>query len=486
MKKLSLLIFLLLSRHVQAQFRPYSLYPLSPVLTNPALVAADDYGQVTAHFRQSRVAGYRVPSLSYVHPFYGKANGNRYGGMGFALINQSAGPAGMYQVTGALGGFGYHLAPGPHHGLDAGLQLGLVNKRIAPGAVTTDAQFGAGGFDPTLPTGEPLDGPGRTAVAINAGLHWSYADLAGRRKASLGLALHNANRPAYPFLGERNREPVGYVVTGTFLAASRGNFSAEPTFRYFREGPTALGSVGAQFGYALGDRKETRVSATLWYHTNVSPGLGLQLETQGFVLGFGADGSSYRNTTMDGGNGAFEVALAWRINRKKRVDDRRAGAEPPPAEPVAETQPLPSPAQPSERAPDRTAATPPPAADSSATPSAVRREEAKLARQIAYPLGGTGLSAGDEQFLDSLARELKAHPDWQLRIGGHTCSLGSPATNAKVSLARAQAVRARLVQKGVPADQLRATGHADRYPIAPNDTEAGRARNRRVEFVLVK
>jgi outer membrane protein OmpA-like peptidoglycan-associated protein len=42
------------------------------------------------------------------------------------------------------------------------------------------------------------------------------------------------------------------------------------------------------------------------------------------------------------------------------------------------------------------------------------------------------------------------------------------------------------VQKGVPAAQLRATGHADRYPIAPNDTEAGRARNRRVEFVLVK
>jgi len=482
MKKLSLLIFLLLARHAQAQFRPYSLYPLSPVLTNPALVAADDYGQVTAHYRQSRVAGYQVPSLSYVHPFYGKAGGNRYGGMGFALINQSAGPAALYQVTGAMGGLGYHLAPGPHHALDAGLQLGLINKRIAPGAITTDAQFGAGGFDPTLPTGELPDGPGRTAVALNAGLHWSCADRAGRRKASLGLALHNANRPAYPFLGERNREPVGYVVTGSFRAAGRGNFSAEPTFRYFLEGPTALGSVGAQFGYALGDRKETKVSATLWYHTNVSPGLGLQLETKGFVLGFGADGSSYRNATMEPGNNAYEVALAWRINRKKRVDDRRAGAEPPPAEPVAGNQPLPSPAQPAE------ATAPPVPADSAATPSSPSpaREEEKLARQLAYPLGGTTLSAGDEQFLDSLARELKAHPDWQLRIGGHTCSLGSPPTNANVSRARAQAVQARLVQKGVPAAQLRATGHADRYPVAPNDTEAGRARNRRVEFVLVK
>jgi OOP family OmpA-OmpF porin len=96
------------------------------------------------------------------------------------------------------------------------------------------------------------------------------------------------------------------------------------------------------------------------------------------------------------------------------------------------------------------------------------------------------LSASDEQFLDSLARELKAHPGWQLRISGHTCSLGSPQTNAKVSLERAQLVQGRLVQKGVPASQLQATGQADRYPIAPNDTEAGRARNRRVELVFIK
>jgi OOP family OmpA-OmpF porin len=122
-------------------------------------------------------------------------------------------------------------------------------------------------------------------------------------------------------------------------------------------------------------------------------------------------------------------------------------------------------------------------ADPASTP-AERREE-RLARHIPYPLGGTGLSPGDEQFLDSLARELKAHPGWQLRIDGHTCSLGSPETNEKVSLRRAQLVQQRLVRKGVPATQLRATGHADRYPIAPNDTEAGRAKNRRVAFVMV-
>jgi type IX secretion system PorP/SprF family membrane protein len=245
MKKLFLLLLLLPARHVQAQFRPYTLYSLSPALTNPALVAADDYGQVTAHYRGSRVAGYRVPSLSYVHPVYGKVSGQRYGGLGFTLISQSAG---MYRVTGALGGFGYHVPLDARHSLAGGLQLGLINKRIDPGAVTTDSQYGAGGFDPALPTGETFDRPSRTAVAANAGLHWSYADLAGNRKALLGVALFNANRPAYPFLRERNREPVGYIVTGNWLAARRGRFSFEPAFRYFREGPTGFTSVGAWMG----------------------------------------------------------------------------------------------------------------------------------------------------------------------------------------------------------------------------------------------
>ncbi|MBD0256064.1 MAG: PorP/SprF family type IX secretion system membrane protein [Cytophagales bacterium] len=476
----ALLVLLLLARHAAAQFRPYTLFPLSPPLTNPALVAAGDYAQATAHYRASRGAGYQVPSLSYVHPLYGKARGHRYGGMGFTLISQSAGPADLYRVTGALGGFGYHVPLGSRHALAAGLQLGLVNQRIDPGAVTTDSQYGAGGYDPSLGNGETFDQPNRTAVAANAGLHWSCTDPAGNRKAALGLALYNANRPAYPFLRERNRQPAGYILTGSLLAARRGNFTVEPTFRYFREGLTGLGSVGAGLGYAPENRRETKLSATLWYHTSVSPGLSLQLETEKLVLGLAADGSSYRAGRAEAGNSAFEVALAWRMHRKKQVDRRHAAAEP-----LPEAQPLPTPDQTGEKTLDTTAATPQPAAaDPASTPAPSERQEERLARQIPYPLGGTGLSAADEQFLDSLARELKAHPDWQLRIDGHTCSLGSRETNEKVSLRRARFVQRRLVQKGVPATQLRAAGHADRYPIAPNDTEAGRAKNRRVEFVM--
>jgi type IX secretion system PorP/SprF family membrane protein len=494
MKKISLLLLLLLGRHVQAQFRPYALYDLSPVLTNPALVAADDYGQVTAHYRQSRGAGYRLPSLSYVHPVYGKVSGSRYGGLGFALINQSAGEAGQYRVTGAMGGFGYNVALGPHHSLTAGLQLGLVHKRIDPAAVTTDSQYDEGGFDPSLPTGESFDRPGHTAATANAGLHWAYTDRAGNRRASLGFALYHANRPAYPFLRERNREPVAYIATGSLLLVRRGRFSALPAFRYFREGDLDMGSIGTRFGHDLDAGGERKVSATLWYNTNAAgnfwPGVGLQLETEKFVLGLGADGSSLMTNQAGPGNGAFEVAVAWRVNRKKQRDVRHPQPEPIICGPGEEPRPLPDGDDPVEKAPAPITSVPQPspaAPDSTpapATPPPAPKAE-RLARRIAYPLGGTDLSAGDEQFLDSLARELKAHPDWQLRISGHTCSLGNPETNARVSLGRAQLVERRLMQKGLPPSQLRATGEADRYPIAPNDTEAGRAQNRRVEFVIL-
>ncbi len=284
---------------------------------------------------------------------------------------------------------------------------------------------------------------------------------------------------------------MGYVVTGSLLAARRGNFTLEPTFRYFREGITGLGSLGANLGYALENRSETRVSATLWYYTNVSPGLSLQLETEKLVLGLAADGSSYRASRAEAGNSAFEVALAWRINRKKQLDRRHPRPERVTCPPGEEDLSQPTRDQTGQKAPDRTAAPQPVTVGTDPTPTRettppVGRQEAQLARHIAYPLGGTGLPAGDEQFLDSLARELKAHPNWQLRIEGHTCSLGSPVTNEKVSLERAQFVQRRLVQKGVPAAQLRATSHADRYPIAPNETEAGRAKNRRVTLVVVK
>jgi outer membrane protein OmpA-like peptidoglycan-associated protein len=71
-----------------------------------------------------------------------------------------------------------------------------------------------------------------------------------------------------------------------------------------------------------------------------------------------------------------------------------------------------------------------------------------------------------------------------LEIQGHTDNVGSKATNRKLSTDRAAAVKSYFVQKhGIAADRLTTAGFADDDPVADNASEAGRAKNRRVELV---
>ena len=83
--------------------------------------------------------------------------------------------------------------------------------------------------------------------------------------------------------------------------------------------------------------------------------------------------------------------------------------------------------------------------------------------------------------LDALAQAAAQCPG-RLMIEGHTDSTGSPQTNQALSLARAEAVRAALAQRGLAQDRLQAQGLGDERPLADNVNAEGRARNRRIEF----
>lgn len=89
------------------------------------------------------------------------------------------------------------------------------------------------------------------------------------------------------------------------------------------------------------------------------------------------------------------------------------------------------------------------------------------------------------KLVHEIAAVLKDHPEiHRVYIQGHTDNVGSYAYNDDLSLRRASAVRAALIDRGIEAERLFAKGYGERRPIAPNDTPAGRAQNRRVEFLL--
>ncbi|WOC50969.1 hypothetical protein BPO_0322 [Bergeyella porcorum] len=86
--------------------------------------------------------------------------------------------------------------------------------------------------------------------------------------------------------------------------------------------------------------------------------------------------------------------------------------------------------------------------------------------------------------LDKLAEVLKNNPDTNINIYGHTDNKGAAAYNQTLSEKRAAAVKSYLVSKGIAGSRMFTMGMGLREPIASNDTEAGRAQNRRVEFAI--
>jgi outer membrane protein OmpA-like peptidoglycan-associated protein len=89
-----------------------------------------------------------------------------------------------------------------------------------------------------------------------------------------------------------------------------------------------------------------------------------------------------------------------------------------------------------------------------------------------------------EPRLNDIAQVLKRHPDWKLKVEGHTDSISADDYNLKLSQRRAAAVKAALVSRyGIEAARLTTDGFGETRPKASNDTLAGRARNRRVELV---
>ncbi len=88
--------------------------------------------------------------------------------------------------------------------------------------------------------------------------------------------------------------------------------------------------------------------------------------------------------------------------------------------------------------------------------------------------------------LDQFAQGLNQQPAMEVRIVGHTDSTGSDAINLPLSVQRAQSARDYLVSRGVAASRIRIDGRGAREPIADNSTEAGRARNRRIDIFLAE
>lgn len=116
----------------------------------------------------------------------------------------------------------------------------------------------------------------------------------------------------------------------------------------------------------------------------------------------------------------------------------------------------------------------------------VEKGEIKLKQQIQFALGQATLLAQSDALLAEIADALVRHPEVKkVEIQGHTDNTGTAERNDALSEARAQSVRSWLVAHGIASGRLVAKGYGPSKPLVPNVTRANRARNRRVQLVIL-
>jgi len=105
---------------------------------------------------------------------------------------------------------------------------------------------------------------------------------------------------------------------------------------------------------------------------------------------------------------------------------------------------------------------------------------------IQFDLDKSTFKAESYSEMDNLYSILLKHPQMRIQLNGHTDSLNSERYNMDLSARRAKAVYDYLIRKGISVDRLQWQGYGESKPLTENTTEAGRAINRRVEFMILK
>jgi outer membrane protein OmpA-like peptidoglycan-associated protein len=106
-----------------------------------------------------------------------------------------------------------------------------------------------------------------------------------------------------------------------------------------------------------------------------------------------------------------------------------------------------------------------------------------IALYINFDTGKSIIRDESKPIIEQIVQMMKSNPDLKIGVEGHTDNVGTPASNKTLSEARAKSVVSAIVSQGIAADRLSPSGYGQDKPIADNNTEEGRAKNRRVELV---
>jgi outer membrane protein OmpA-like peptidoglycan-associated protein len=320
---------------------------------------------------------------------------------------------------------------------------------------------------------ETLDASASFGWALDVGFHYQLP----WPGFTLGAVLQNLG-PATRVAEAYARLPINLKVGAAYQALPNLLLAMDYNQLFEQEGRISLGAeyifenlLALRAGY----RYQSAIDNNEYYEgygsnglSGLSAGLGLryhELRLDYAFVPYGFLGATHR------------IALTYAPAKPAEP----APAAPPAAAPVAAPTTAPTPA-------------PTPAPQRAAERQELEQKLQAVSRRIAlgeissiqFASGSAELTPASQKTVKEMAVLLGGYPDLVVRIEGHTDSQGIADDNLKLSQRRVDAVKDFLVKKyGLNTDHIQAVGYGQLRPIADNQTKAGRAKNRRVEFKVV-
>jgi type IX secretion system PorP/SprF family membrane protein len=467
------LIFLVLESSLFAQNIHFSQFHQTPLLTNPAMVGSETAIKGGFFYRNQFVGGgqaFTTPVLYGFYPLIRKKDNKHWAGVGAQILSENAGIGGLMRTTGGSLAFAYNFEISPLQKITVGAQGGFYSRNIFLDKLSTGSQWNdtRRTFDAALPNNLSTLNPTVNLPTADLGIMWQMLDTHQIQKAYLGIAARQLNQPNDAFTDISNKIPVVWVLTAGVKVFENEQISVFPSLRHIQQGSIRQTNIGSAFRYHFGtENKQSYASLNTWYSLQNALIAGIELYHKDYFFNFSYDFSSTRPQNLGTSNGAAEIGVGYRkyIGKKKIQKPK-----PPKKDTIITPQDI----------LDVTACIP----EDSTLNYALTGEEFDLfKRSVLFPYGSYLLDEGTKAFLDKIASTLIAKPETRIEISGHTCNTGKE--NMFISKARAIMVYNYLIRKGIDKSRLVPRGWADKKPITSNESEAGRVRNRRVEFRII-
>jgi type IX secretion system PorP/SprF family membrane protein len=477
---------------LKAQDYVFSLNQFTPVLYNPGSVASDNEGSLSFLNRKTNIG----PGINYTnncfvakYPLINREAGKRFGGIGVHFLQKDAGTSDLLQSVNIGLSLAYNLAIAKDQFISFGLQSNYNNTRTSLESLTSGNQWVASEFrfDRNAPLGEPITDTRVNYFSVNAGALWYWTDKVSQaQKAFAGVSFFNLNNPNQSFFAGESKIPMGYLVNAGAILYHTKRYHLVPQLLYQYDNYAHITNVMVSNRIFFSNDnpydviKSGHIELLGRYDLKKDLGVGVVFHQPGISFGFNYNVPLANSNQNQYFTNAFEFGiklsrLIWKPEPQKVTisnpstgrrnfefgDQHNTNNQG--QQQVSDTDII---------------------QKNIENYSKVNAVQFELDKNFRFEFGRTELNGEAKEYLDELYKLLEKNPDYNIEVIGHTDNVGKHVANYKISAGRAKAVEEYLVQKGLSREKIRSKGMGDTHPVAPNDTDENRAKNRRVQFII--